>query len=86
MYYESSKTLILQIAFGCGSQAHASCWGGGWVSIPMNQRVQVQVTVLILQELEDRNAQISGLSPLTLPEDPLSATDSPHFSPIWTTF
>lgn len=76
MYYESSDTLILQIAFGCGSLAQASWWGG----------VQISVPVLILQESEGRDAQISGLPSLTLPEGCSSTADNPSSPPIWTTF
>lgn len=63
IYYESSKAVILRIAFGCG----LSCQGKGEPNITMNQRsFQLQAIVLGLYEPEDRNDQISGYPSLTL--------------------
>lgn len=61
IYYESSKAIILRIAFGWGPQANASCQGERELNITMNQRsFQLQTIVLGLYELGDMNGQISG--------------------------
>lgn len=60
IYYESSKTVILRIAFGCGSQANASCQSEGEPNVTNQRSLQLQAIVLGLSELEDRSSQISS--------------------------